>query len=81
MDKHITINHFDRQNLFFNVARRKEEYSRSGPTIEAVPCDTCHLNSNTTEIFLFKPEHSSVIENTWLCESCANEEFGKGNWC
>jgi len=70
MDKHMTINHFDRQNLFFSVAGRGLQVS----------CDTCHLKSKTTEIFLFKPEHSSVIENTWLCAICADEEFGKGNW-
>ena len=68
MDKHITINHFDRPaRSHFSEARREA-------------CDTCNMSSNEETIHLFKPEHSSVTKETWLCDSCADEEFGEGNW-
>ena len=73
MDRHITLNHFDfdrGENLFLKVASKDSQ----------VLCDICNMSSNEETIHLFKPEHSSVTEETWLCDSCADEEFGEGNW-
>ena len=73
MDRHITINHFDfdrGENLFIKVASKDSQ----------VLCDMCDISSNEDTIRLFKPAHSSVTQETWLCESCADIEFGEGNW-